>query len=289
MNRLLAFQKVVELGSFTKAANALGFTQSAISQMITSLEDEMAIKLLDRSRNGATLTLEGRKIFSFIENILLQYQVMEEKVDEIKGLETGVIRIGTISSISCHWLPKLIKAFQEKYPKVKFVLHQGDYTTIPEWVRQGEVDFGFINPDVKTGMDTEFIKTGELRAVLPMNSPLAKRDYVKLSDLVTMPFLELEEGILSEPMEAFRKAGLQPEVRLRVHDDYSIMSMVESGLGVSILPELVLRKTDYDIKILPTKPIITRKIGIVKKDREVLPLASQKFIKYLFSQVDKLP
>jgi DNA-binding transcriptional LysR family regulator len=156
-------------------------------------------------------------------------------------------------------------------------------------VRQGEVDFGFINPDVKTGMDTEFIKTGELRAVLPMNSPLAKRDYVKLSDLVTMPFLELEEGILSEPMEAFRKAGLQPEVRLRVHDDYSIMSMVESGLGVSILPELVLRKTDYDIKILPTKPIITRKIGIVKKDREVLPLASQKFIKYLFSQVDKLP
>ncbi|MFT9128649.1 LysR family transcriptional regulator, partial [Lentilactobacillus hilgardii] len=73
MNRLLALQKVVELGSFTKAAEALGFTQSAISQMVTSLEEEMKIKLLDRSRNGITLTLEGRKIFSFIENILLQY------------------------------------------------------------------------------------------------------------------------------------------------------------------------------------------------------------------------
>ncbi|MFT8994112.1 LysR family transcriptional regulator [Lentilactobacillus hilgardii] len=289
MNRLLALQKVVELGSFTKAADALGFTQSAISQMVTSLEEEMKIKLLDRSRNGITLTLEGRKIFSFIENILLQYQIMEEKVDEIKGLETGVIRIGTISSISCHWLPKLIKTFQEKYPKVEFILHQGDYTTIPEWVKNGEVDFGFINPDVKTGLDTEFIKTGELRAVIPQTTVLAKQSYVRLSDLAQEPFLQLEEGILSEPMEAFHRAGLNPDVKLCVHDDYSIMSMVESGIGVSILPELVLRKTNYNVKILPIKPVIKRKIGIVKKDKESLSLASQKFIKYLFTKVDTLP
>ncbi|GAF39338.1 LysR family transcriptional regulator [Agrilactobacillus composti DSM 18527 = JCM 14202] len=289
MNRLIAFQKVVELGSFTKAANALGFTQSAISQMITSLESEMAIKLLDRSRNGVLLTLEGRKIYPFIENLLLQRQVMTEKINEIKGLETGVIRIGTISSISCHWLPQLIKAFQEKYPKVEFILHQGDYTTIPEWVRQGEVDFGFINPDVKTGMATTFIKTGELRAVLPKDSPLANQAYVTLADLAKQPFLQLEEGIFSEPMAAFHQAGLQPDVKLCVHDDYSIMSMVESGLGVSILPALVLNKTNYDIKILPLQPTVTRKIGIVKKNQATLSLASQKFIDYLLSQIETLP
>lgn len=92
---------------------------------------------------------------------------MQEIAREIKGLDTGIIRIGTISSISCHWLPRLIRSFWEQYPQVQFTLHQGDYTTIPEWVRTGEVDFGFINPDAVTRMKTESIKEGQLRAVLP--------------------------------------------------------------------------------------------------------------------------
>ena len=147
MKRLIALQKIVELGSFTKAADKLGYTQSAVSQMIASLEEELSIKLLYRSRIGIRLTLEGEELYPFIQRTVLQYQAMQEKADEIKGLETGIIRIGTISSISCHWLPGLIKHFQELYPKVRFVLHQGDYTSIPEWVRTGEVDFGFVNPD----------------------------------------------------------------------------------------------------------------------------------------------
>ena len=147
MKRLIALQKIVELGSFTKAAEKLGYTQSAVSQMIASLEEELSIKLLYRSRIGIRLTLEGEELYPFIQRTVLQYQAMQEKADEIKGLETGIIRIGTISSISCHWLPGLIKHFQELYPKVRFVLHQGDYTSIPEWVRTGEVDFGFVNPD----------------------------------------------------------------------------------------------------------------------------------------------
>lgn len=289
MKRLLALQKIVELGSFTKAADKLGYTQSAVSQMIASLEEELAIKLLYRSRVGIRLTLEGEELYPFIQRAVFQYQAMQEKADEIKGLETGLIRIGTISSISCHWLPGLIKHFQELYPKVRFVLHQGDYTSIPEWVRTGEVDFGFVNPDAVSGLETQFIKEGELRAVVPADHTLAARPSVTLEELAKEPFLLLEEGNLSEPLEAFRALGLEPDITLRVHDDYSILSMIETGLGISILPELVLRKTNYEVAILPIEPAVTRKIGLVMKEQQTLPIACKHFLAFLMRNTASLP
>ena len=289
MNRYIALQKIVELGSFTKAADVLGYTQPAMSQMIASLEKELSIKLLYRSRYGIRLTLEGEKMFPFIQTTISGYKAMIEIAKEINGLDSGIIRIGTISSISCHWLPNLIKKFQDIYPNVQFILHQGDYTSIPEWVRVGEVDFGFVNPDATYGMKTKFIKTGELRAVLPINHPLSVKEYITLDDLGMEPFLLLEEGVLSEPIEAFKQAGIQPNIRLCVHDDYSILSMIESGLGVSILPELVLRKTNYQVTILPIKPTLTRKMSLIMKDKNSLPIASQYFIKFLFEHISDLP
>lgn len=288
MNRYIALQKIVELGSFTKAADILGYTQPAMSQMISSLEKELSIKLLYRSRYGIQLTLEGEKLFPFIQQTLVQYQSMQEIAKEIKGLDTGIIRIGTISSISCHWLPKLIRNFWEIYPNVQFVLHQGDYTTIPEWVRAGEVDFGFVNPDAVTGMNTFLIKEGELRAVLPSGHPLSHKEFLTLEELTKDPFLLLEEGALSEPLEAFHQQNLEPNIKLCVHDDYSILSMIETGLGISILPELVLQKTSYDVAILPLKPVVKRKIGLVMKDKNALPIASKYFIDHIKENMGQL-
>lgn len=289
MIRYLALQKIVELGSFTKAAEILGYTQPAMSQMITSLEKELSIKLLYRSRYGIRLTLEGEKLYPLIQRTISQYQAMLEIAKDIKGLDTGIIRIGTISSISCHWLPELIRSFWKLHPKVQFILHQGDYTTIPEWVRTGEVDFGFVNPDAVSGMKTKFIKEGELRAVLSENHKLAAKPFVTLQELAMESFLLLEEGSLSEPMEAFHQLGLEPDIKLRVHDDYSILSMIEAGLGVSILPELVLRKTNYRVVILPLKPVITRKIGLVMKEQNALPIAGKYFIEFLSGHITELP
>ena len=289
LNRYIALQKAVELGSLTKAAEVLGYTQPAMSQMITSLERELSIKLLYRSRYGSRLTIEGERLFPSVQKTVAQYQAMQEIAKEIRGLDTGIIRIGTISSVSCHWLPTLIKQFQERYPNVECVLHQGDYTRIPERVRTGEADFGFVNPDAIPNIKTRFVKAGEHRAVLPLNHPLAQAPYVTLEDLVNEPFLLLEEGLLSEPLEAFHQQGLEPSVRLRVHDDYSILSMIEAGLGISILPELVLRKTNYQVAILPTRPVVMRKIGLVMKDKNTMPIASKYFIEFLFQHIDQLP
>lgn len=278
MQRYIALLKVIEVGSFTKAADLLGYTQPALSQMIASLEKELSIKILYRSRYGIRLTPEGERLYPSIQNSVLQYESMRRTADEIRGLDSGIVRIGTVSSVSCHWLPQIIRRFWLKHPNIQIVLHQGDYTSIPEWVRTGAVDFGFVNPHAVKGMETTIIKSGEFRAVLPKNHPLAQKSSLILEDLAEEPFLMLEEGTYSEPLEAFQAAGITPNVKLRVHDDYSILSMVEQGLGISILAELVLHKTSYDVVALPIEPAIIRTMSIVTKDKHTLPLASKEFI-----------
>lgn len=289
MNRYIALQKIIELGSFTKAAEALGYTQSSVSQMVASLENELSIKLLTRSRTGVKLTIEGAELYPFIERTILQYRAIQEKANEIRGLETGIVRVGTISSITCHWMPQLMKGFQELYPNVQFLFHQGDYSSIQEWIKIGAVDFGFITPPAVTELKTVTVKNGEMLAVLPKSHPLAAHSFIRLEEITKDPFVLLEEGHYSEPINAFHAAGLEPNIKYTIHDDYAIMTMVEAGLGISILAELVLRRTNYNIVCLPIEPPVYRSLAIGYKDKNSLPIASKYFIEYLTANIDKLP
>jgi len=289
MNRCIALQKIVETGSFTKAAETLGYTQSAISQMIASLESELSIRMLNRSRNGVKLTPEGADIYPFMLKAVYQYQAMQEKANEIKGLGSGVIRIGTVSSVTCHWMPWLIREFQMLYPNVRFVLHQGDYSSIQEWIKIGAVDFGFITPPAVTGLETITIKDGMMQLIMPQNHRLASRAAVRLDEIAQEPFILLEEGHYSEPLEAFAAAGIEPDVKFTIHDDYAIMTMVEAGLGVSILAELMLRRVNWRIAARPLDPPISRTLAIGYKDKDSLPIASKYFIDYMCANIDRLP
>ncbi|MFZ2381435.1 LysR family transcriptional regulator [Leuconostoc falkenbergense] len=290
MNRFFVLQKLLELGSFTKTAELLGYTQSSISQMIASLEEELSIKIVNRSRSGVRLTLEGEKIYPLIQQSIRQYEAVLEKATEIKGLKTGTIRIGTISSISVNWLPKLIHQFKSNYPDVEFILYQGDYTSIAEWIRTNVIDFGFTTPPMATEFETMDIKEGEMLAVLPANHPLAKYPGkpLPLNQMTKDPLILLEEGKFSEPLNAFSGANVTPNIKYRIHDDYAIMTMIEAGLGISILAELVLKRMPFKIVTRPLIPKITRKIAIAYLDKKQLPIASQLFIKYILNSKSQL-
>ena len=281
MNRYRAFLKVVEVGSYTRAAEILGYTQPALSQMIASLEKEIGITLLYRSRYGVRMTPEGEHLFPDIQKTVQQYDDLRRKEDEIKGLDSGIVRIGTVSSVSCHWLPAMIQKFWETYPNVQLVLHQGDYTSICDWVQTGTADFGFANPAAAKGLEVQALWTDPFVAVLPKTHPLAQKDAVSLKDLAAEPYLMLEEGCYSEPMEAFRREGITPNVRLTMHDDYSILSMVEQGLGYSILAELVLQKTAYDVAVLSVEEPVLRNMALVMKDKRGLSAAARTFLRFI--------
>lgn len=284
MNRYHAFIIIIETGSFTKAAEELGYTQSAISQMVHSLEKELSTTLLLRSRKGVTLTPDGEELLPYIKNLHNSYRELMEKRKEMQGLQSGIVRIGTFSSVSCHWLPGLMKDFKERYPSVNFELHQGEYTSIAQLIKEGSVDFGFINPDAVSNLNTIPLKQDEMLAVIPINHPLVACEKVSLKELSSEPFILLDEGQLSEPLEFFKQNNLQPNIQYRVHDDYTIMSMIEKGLGISILPELVLKRINYNIVTKEISPPIVRTIGIAFKNKKALPIASRYFIDFLVKQ-----
>ena len=284
MNRYRALIKVVEVGSYTRAAEILGYTQPALSQMIASLEKEIGITLLYRSRYGVRLTPEGERLLPIIQKTIQQCDDLHRVEDEIKGLDSGIVRIGTVSSVSCHWLPGIIKKFWLKYPNVQLVLHQGDYTSICDWVQAGTVDFGFVNPAAAKGLETQILRTDPFVAVLAKSHPLAQKSTVSLQELAAEPYLLLEEGCYSEPLEAFRKAQITPNVRLTMHDDYSILSMVEQGLGYSLLTELVLQKTAYDVAIRPVDEPILRTMALVMKSKRGLSCAAKILMQFILAE-----
>ena len=284
MNRYRAFLKVVETGSYTKAAEILGYTQPALSQMITSLEKETGITLLYRSRYGIRLTPEGERLFPTIQKTVRQYADLRRIEEEIRGLDSGIVRIGTVSSVSCHWLPGIIRKYWASYPNVQLVLHQGDYSSICEWIQNGNVDFGFVNPAAAKGLETQSLQTDPFVAVLPTTHPLTRKSSVSLQALAPEPYLLLEEGCYSEPLEAFRKIGITPNIRLTMHDDYSILSMVEQGLGYSLLAELVLKKTAYDVTVLPVEEPIFRTLALAMKDRRALSAAAKRFMQFILAE-----
>lgn len=277
-DRYRVLAKVVELGSFSKAAAALGYTQSAVSQSVAATEAALGFRLVVRDRGGVRLTPEGRAVFPSIESVVCAQRIVEEKASEVLGLERGTVRMGTIASVSEHWLPAVIAEFQKKWPQVEFIIHQGDYDSIPEWIRTGKVDFGFVNPASVSGLKTEPIAHGEMLAILPASHRLADSEKVPLGELVGEPFILLEEGGYYEPLEAFRAEGLEPDIRFTIHDDFTIMAMVEQGLGVSILAELVMRKCPWEVVARPCDPPVVRAIALAWRDDASVPIASRRFM-----------
>ncbi len=292
MNRYGIFEKTVQMGSFTAAASELGISQSAVSQSVAALENELSIKLINRGHGGISLTRDGKTLFPHIARACHEIEAVEERAREIRGLETGEIRIGTMGSVSAHWLPGLIALFQQHYPAIEFTILQGDYVSIAEWIREGSADFGFVNAHAVAvkGLKTFPVKSGRMLAVLPEKHPLARLEVVPLKALAKERFILLEEGGYSEPLKAFEKLSLEPNIRYNIHDDFAIMSMVEAGLGVSMLAELMLRRIgDYRIALRPTDPEVLRPISIAYRDRMSLTLASRRFVSMLKENIPKLP
>ncbi|MEY9869045.1 DNA-binding transcriptional LysR family regulator [Peribacillus sp. B2I2] len=283
LNSYYAFIKTIETGSFTKAAEELGYTQSAISQMVHSLEEELSTTLILRSRKGITLTPDGEEFLPYIRKICNSHRELTEKHKEMEGLQSGLIRIGTFSSVTCHWIPGLIKDFKELYPTVHFELHQGNYTEISNWIKEGSVDFGFVNSNV-SDLTTIPLQEDEMLAVLSENHPLASSTKVSLKELLKDPYILLDEGVINEPLIVFKQYNFEPDTQYRVYDPYAIMSMIEQELGISILPKLLLNRCPYNIVTKTITPSIIRTITLAYKDKRVLPIASRYFIDFIIER-----
>ena len=281
IQKYMAFIKAVEYSSFTKAAEVLNYSQSGISRMINDLEKEWGVTLLERGRAGVRLTSDGMKLLPHAKGLCAEYEKLQMQVDELNGLQSGLIRIGTFSSVATHWLPKIIKEFQKDYPNIDYELLLGDYTEIEEWILDGRVDCGFLRLPTHPELETIFIEQDQLMAIIPENHPLASCEKFPVTALCDEPFMLLEKGAKAEISEIFERYNLKPNVRFTTWDDYAVMSMVENGLGISILPQLILRRVPYKIIAKELDVPAYRSIGLALRGQESASLAIKRFLEYL--------
>lgn len=281
ISRYGIFCRVVEQGSFTRAAEELGYSQSAVSQNVRALEQETGVTLLSRRKDGVQLTQDGQEFYPYIQSIFQAEQALERKRQETMGLQNSLIRIGTFTSVSRNLLPPMMKRFKEKYPDVRFVLRQGEYTSIPQWIRQGEIDFGFVNQDAVEGMETRLLYEDHMLAVLPQGHRLEKKSSLTLQDISTEPLILLDEGEHSVLLDAFHSAGLTPNLAYEVYDDYSILSMVRQGLGISVLYEKVVAGFEQGLSLRPIQESPRRRVALSWLSWDTMPYAARRFAEFL--------
>lgn len=281
LQKYMAFVKTVELGSFTKAAKELHYTQSGVSRMVADLEGEWQMNLLERHKGGVRLSSDGTKVLPYAKRLVEEYNKLQMQVDELHGLQSGLIRIATFSSGVSQWLPGIIAQFQQAYPNVDYEILLGDYTEIEQWILEGRVDCGFLPTPVSPELETIFIERNEMLVVLPQDHPLAQKETVSLHDLSDEPFMLMEKGARREVTNILEKQGLSPRINLTTWDDYAIMAMVERGLGISILTEMILRRCPYNIVAKSMSEPVYRDIVLAFRSQETASLALQRFIEYL--------
>lgn len=281
----IAFLKIAELSSLTRAAQELGYTQSAMTHIINRMEDEFGFALFTRGRSGARLTDEGRQVYPAIRAVVAADEQLHTLVTRIHGLDSGMVSIATFSSVAVHWLPDMIKTFQQAHPNIDFKLLDGDYHDVDTWLSSGEVDLGFITLPSALECETIPLVEDPLLAVIPKHHRLASADAFPVEEFAHEDFISLLQSSDHDLRRVLETAGVQPTIKFTTKDDYAIIAMVENGLGVSIMPQLLLRGHTENVRILPLVPQASRRIALAIPKNETASPAARSFCRHVIAWI----
>ena len=276
------FLKTAACGSFSKAAEAMNFTQSGISHAVNSLENELGVTLLSRNRGGVVLTADGRALLPRIEQLCAAHHAMMQTAESLQGMDTGLVKVATFSSVSSQWLPRILKSFGGLYPNIEFEVVTGDfYDQIENWVFSGAVDCGFLRLPSAKHLQAYALHRDELQVIVPCDHPYADAAPFPLSELATEPFIRLEEGEDYEITAAFDKLGIRPNVKYTAREDRTMLAMVSEGLGISLLAVLTVRNRPSPVKACPAPRRFVRTIGIAVTDKKALSKSTRLFVDHV--------
>ena len=274
--KLEALAMAVRMGSFTRAAEALGYTQSGLTHMMNSLEKDIGFALLVRDRTGIRLTAAGERVFPMIQDVLRSGEILEQEIRRINIRREETIRVAAYASIAMHWLPEIIQRFRDNHPDVTVDIQMGSVEEVYRWVREDKVDMCFASRQEGINLEWTHLRDDPLLVILPPDYDLRGRDSLHIRCLQGMDFLMPSLGFHLDIMRAL--GDVPPNIRETQVSDSVIISMVEHGLGVSVRAELVLKgRRDNEVAV-PMDPPAVRELGIaVRSKKELRPMA-RRFI-----------
>lgn len=241
LRRLEVFAKVAELGSFSRAAEALFLTQPTISEHIRALEVEVGLALLDRLGRGATPTPAGRLLLDYARRMLKLAEEARQAIDRFQGRMSGTLVVGGSTIPGEYVLPALMGQFKGKYPDIAISLRVSSSRQVSEWVDEGRVEIGVVGarPALRS-LTARELMTDELVVVVPAGHAWASRKSVGLADLRSEPLVVREPGSGSrEALErALREAGTDLDafrVAGEIGSNQAVKQLVRAGVGVTII------------------------------------------------------
>jgi DNA-binding transcriptional LysR family regulator len=279
VKRLRVLREVAEQGSFSGAAEALSYTQSAVSQQIAALERETGTTLVERGARGIRLTDAGRALVEHAEAILARLAAAEAELEAIAGLRGGRLRLASFPSAGASLLPRAIAEFTRRHPAVELSLIESEPEESVPLLKSGELDIALVfeyaqlpHPDFDTlydGIELIHLLDDPMYLTLARDHPLAARKRLRLEDLAGEAWIQND---CSGPcgrmhLAACHAAGFEPRVEFQ-SDDYNVVQgLVAAGVGISLVPELALSAVRDDV--------VVREIGAQGPLRRILAATSK--------------
>ena len=273
VQKLEALVTAIDLGSFSRAAEKLGYTQSGLTHMMNSLEAELGFELIHRGHFGIRPTEKGERILPGIRRLLAMEHELEEDIRRIREGGEYTLHVGAYSSIATQWLPSIAELFHQEYPDVTLEIAQGSVSDLYRGLETHRFDLILASRNDREVCQFIPLREDRFRAILPLDYPTDIAAPFPIREFEGKKFLMPSLGYDIDIMTVFHDHGVSPEVISTFVDDPAILSMVEHGLGVSMLSELCVRGRHGNILCLPIEPNVSRKIGIAmplkKKPSEV--------------------
>ncbi len=265
------FKTVAEQGSFRKAADILGLTPSAISHAISSMEGELGFSVLNRSKNGVTLTNYGEHLLPYVNAVLNSDESLQQAIAEFNGLKQGKIKIGCFSSVCTNWLPDIMHSFQEEYPEICIEVFQGTYDDVVYWIKNGIVDLGFLSVSSAGDIPIQPLYKDPLLCVVPKGI-VKKKDtaYMEIDEMRNHQFVTQRESTDADIQNFLKENSLSVQSNYHVVDDLATIAMVANGFGICLMPEMVMKDIPYEVDCYPVKPDAYRIIGIATLNPEFM-------------------
>lgn len=283
ISQLRAFVAIANHGNFSSAALELGLSQSTVSHAIATLEQELGVVLLFRGRQGAILTPIGEQVIHQARQVLHTLEVIREKANQEKGLQTGQVRVACVRSIATHVLPKVIARFREKLPTISVVMTECDrYAEVEQALREGQADVGFTLLPTTTEFETWELFRDEFVALLPPGS-IAPGVSLSWEQLAKYPMIvNLRSPQHNKTVSAhFLQFGQTLKIDYELREDSTILSMVKQGLGATVMARLAAEPILEEIEVRSLPVPLERVIGVAILADALLPRAVFAFLDIL--------
>ena len=268
--KLEILMTAVDLGSFSKASEVVGYTQSGLTHLVNSLEREIGFPLIIRSHNGISLTEQGKELVPAIRQFLQANASLENRIQAMAKQQGETIRIAAYASMAMFWLPEILYRFRRICPKVDVDLRMVDHALEPfELLQEGKTDVIFASRQSSENCEWMPLYDELLYAILPKNYPLNGRTLFPLKEFEGKDFLMPYGRFDIDVHAAFGKAGVKANEQTVYVDDETVIRMVGKGLGISMMSEFMIRGNTDDVQCIPVTPECIRELGMgMKKEEE---------------------